>query len=42
MVNAVIYSRVSSIGNRQENERQTNELTEYAARATCFATNPVK
>ena len=32
MVNAVIYSRVSSIGNRQDNERQTNELTEYAAR----------
>ena len=32
MVNAVIYSRVSSVGNRQDNERQTNELTEYAAR----------
>lgn len=32
MVNAVIYSRVSSIGNRQDNERQTNELTEYATR----------
>ena len=32
MVNAVIYSRVSSIGNRQDNERKTNELTEYAAR----------
>lgn len=32
MVNAVIYSRVSSVGNRQDNERQTNELAEYAAR----------
>jgi DNA invertase Pin-like site-specific DNA recombinase len=32
MVNAVIYSRVSSVGNRQDNERQTNELKEYAAR----------
>jgi DNA invertase Pin-like site-specific DNA recombinase len=32
MVNAVIYSRVSSVGNRQDNERQTNELTEYATR----------
>lgn len=32
MVNAVIYSRVSSVGNRQDNERQTNELTDYAAR----------
>ncbi len=32
MVNAVIYSRVSSVGTRQDTERQTNELTEYAAR----------
>jgi DNA invertase Pin-like site-specific DNA recombinase len=32
MVNAVIYSRVSSVGNRQDTDRQTNELTEYAAR----------
>lgn len=32
MVNAVIYSRVSSVGNRQDTERQTNELSEYAAR----------
>lgn len=32
MVNAVIYSRVSSVGNRQDTLRQTNELTEYAAR----------
>jgi DNA invertase Pin-like site-specific DNA recombinase len=32
MVNAVIYSRVSSVGNRQDTVRQTNELTEYAAR----------
>ena len=32
MINAVIYSRVSSVGNRQDNERQTNELTEYATR----------
>ena len=30
MVKAVIYSRVSSEGNRQDNERQTNELIEYA------------
>lgn len=32
MVNAVIYSRVSSVGNRQDNERQTSELKEYATR----------
>ena len=37
MVNAVIYSRVSSVGSsvgssRQDPERQTKELTEYAAR----------
>ncbi len=32
MVNAVIYSRVSSVGSRQDTERQTKELTEYAAR----------
>jgi len=30
MVKAVIYSRVSSEGNRQDTERQTNELIEYA------------
>jgi DNA invertase Pin-like site-specific DNA recombinase len=30
MIRAVIYSRVSSEGNRQDNERQTNELIEYA------------
>jgi len=30
MTKAVIYSRVSSEGNRQDNERQTNELIEYA------------
>jgi DNA invertase Pin-like site-specific DNA recombinase len=30
MIRAVIYSRVSSEGNRQDTERQTNELTEYA------------
>jgi DNA invertase Pin-like site-specific DNA recombinase len=30
MIKAVIYSRVSSEGNRQDNERQTNELIEYA------------
>jgi DNA invertase Pin-like site-specific DNA recombinase len=30
MTRAVIYSRVSSEGNRQDNERQTNELIEYA------------
>ena len=30
MTNAVIYSRVSSEGNRQDTERQTNELIEYA------------
>ena len=32
MVNVVIYSRVSSIGSRQDTERQTNELKEYAVR----------
>ena len=32
MINAVIYSRVSSVGSRQDTERQTKELTEYAAR----------
>ena len=32
MVNAVIYSRVSSVGSRQDTERQTKELTEYATR----------
>lgn len=32
MIRAVIYSRVSSEGNRQDTERQTNELTEYANR----------
>jgi DNA invertase Pin-like site-specific DNA recombinase len=31
-VNAVIFSRVSSTGDRQSNERQTNELKEYAQR----------
>lgn len=30
MTRAVIYSRVSSEGNRQDTERQTNELKEYA------------
>lgn len=30
MIRAVIYSRVSSEGNRQDTERQTNELTDYA------------
>ena len=30
MTKAVIYSRVSSAGNRQDTERQTNELIEYA------------
>ena len=30
MIKSVIYSRVSSEGNRQDNERQTNELIEYA------------
>ena len=29
MTKAVIYSRVSSEGNRQDTERQTNELIEY-------------
>ena len=32
MIRAVIYSRVSSEGTRQDTERQTNELTEYANR----------
>lgn len=32
MTRAVIYSRVSSEGNRQDNERQTNELIEYATK----------
>jgi DNA invertase Pin-like site-specific DNA recombinase len=32
MTKAVIYSRVSSEGNRQDNERQTNELIEYATK----------
>ena len=31
-VNAVILSRVSSTGDRQSNDRQTNELKEYAQR----------
>jgi DNA invertase Pin-like site-specific DNA recombinase len=31
-VNAVIYSRVSSISDRQDNQRQTSELLEYANR----------
>ncbi len=31
-VNAVIYSRVSSESDRQDNQRQTNELLEYANR----------
>ena len=30
MTKAVIYSRVSSEGNRQDTERQTNELKQYA------------
>jgi DNA invertase Pin-like site-specific DNA recombinase len=30
MIKAVIYYRVCSEGNRQDNERQTNELIEYA------------
>jgi DNA invertase Pin-like site-specific DNA recombinase len=30
MIKAVIYSRVSSEGNRQDTERQTNELIDYA------------
>ena len=30
MIRAVIYSRVSTEGNRQDTERQTNELIEYA------------
>ena len=32
MTKAVIYSRVSSEGNRQDTERQTSELIEYANR----------
>ena len=32
MVNAVIYSRVSSLGDRQNTNHQTNELKDYAAR----------
>ena len=32
MVNTVIYSRVSSVGSRQDTERQTKELREYAIR----------
>ena len=32
MTKAVIYSRVSSEGNRQDTERQTNELIEYATK----------
>lgn len=31
-VNVVIFSRVSSTGDRQSNDRQTNELKEYAHR----------
>jgi DNA invertase Pin-like site-specific DNA recombinase len=31
-VNAVIYSRVSSESDRQDNQRQTRELSEYALR----------
>lgn len=31
-VNAVIYSRVSSMSDRQDNQRQTSELLEYANR----------
>jgi DNA invertase Pin-like site-specific DNA recombinase len=31
-VNVVIFSRVSSTGERQSNDRQTNELKEYAKR----------
>jgi DNA invertase Pin-like site-specific DNA recombinase len=31
-VNVVIFSRVSSTGDRQSNDRQTNELKEYAQR----------
>jgi len=31
-INAVIYSRVSSYTERQDNERQTNELLDYASR----------
>ena len=30
MTKAVIFSRVSSEGNRQDNQRQINELKEYA------------
>ena len=32
MINAVIYSRVSSESERQDTERQTNELIDYARR----------
>jgi DNA invertase Pin-like site-specific DNA recombinase len=32
MIRAVIYSRVSTEGNRQDTERQTNELIEYATK----------
>ena len=32
MTRAIIFSRVSSEGNRQDNERQTNELIEYATK----------
>jgi DNA invertase Pin-like site-specific DNA recombinase len=32
MINAVIYSRVSSESDRQDTERQTNELMDYAHR----------
>ena len=32
MINAVIYSRVSSESERQDTERQTNELIDYAHR----------
>jgi DNA invertase Pin-like site-specific DNA recombinase len=31
-VNVVIFSRVSSTGDRQNTDRQTNELKEYAIR----------
>lgn len=32
MIHAVIYSRVSSESERQDTERQTNELKDYAHR----------
>jgi DNA invertase Pin-like site-specific DNA recombinase len=32
MINAVIYSRVSSESERQDTERQTEELKDYADR----------